>query len=49
MEIKDMSNNELFREYEFTKREIKNLMSTEKQIEAEISKRFDEGRLSDEV
>lgn len=48
MEIKEMTNNELLREYEFTKRQIKNLMSTEKQIETEISKRYDEGRLGDE-
>ena len=49
MEIKEMKNNELFREYELVKRKIKTLMSEEKQIEQEISKRYDEGRLGDEV
>jgi len=45
MKIEDMNNDRLYRELECTKREIKNLLSIQKQIEKELSDRFDEGRL----
>lgn len=45
MEIPQFTNLELIRELEYTNRQIKTLMSTKKQIETEISKRYDEGRL----
>lgn len=47
MEIKDMTNVQLLREEEFVERQIKNLMSIQKQIKEERSKRFDKGELSD--
>lgn len=47
MEIREMSNNELFRRYAELRIEIDNQYSTKKQIEKEIQDRLRDGRLSD--
>lgn len=47
MEIKDMSNNELFRRYAELRIEIDNSYSIKKQMEKEIQDRLRDGRLSD--
>lgn len=45
MTIKEMNNEQLMRNYICTKREMKTLQSTIKQIEDELNKRFDMGNL----
>lgn len=47
MTINEMSNEYLMRLYVCTKRELKNTQSTLKQIEDELSKRFDEGKINE--
>lgn len=47
MEIKEMTLKRLIKEYECNKRQIKTLMSTQKQIEEEIAKRYDKGDLEE--
>lgn len=47
MEIKEMTLERLMKEYECNKRQIKTMMSTQKQIEEELSKRYDDGRLEE--
>lgn len=49
MEIKDMSNNELFRRYSELRIEIDNKYSLKKQMEKEMQERLRDGRLSDGV
>ena len=45
MTIKEMNNEQLMRNYIGTKRELKTLQSIIKQIEDELNKRFDNGKL----
>lgn len=47
MEIREMSNNELFRRYAELRIEIDTNYSTKKQMEKEIEERLRDGRLSD--
>ena len=47
MEIREMSNNELFRRYAELRIEIDNKYSTKKQMEKELQDRLRDGRLSD--
>lgn len=47
MEIKEMSNNELFRRYAELRIEIDTNYSTKKQIEKEIQDRLRDGRLAE--
>jgi hypothetical protein len=47
MEIKDMSNNELFREYALLRIELETKYSTKKQLEKEITERLRDGRLAE--
>lgn len=47
MEIKDMSNNELFRRYAELRIEIDTNYSTKKQMEKEMQERLRDGRLSE--
>lgn len=47
MDIKDMSNNELFRRYAELRIEIDSQYNTKKQMEKEIQDRLRDGRLAD--
>ncbi len=47
MEIKEMTNERLLREEECIKRQIKTLYETQRQLEFERAKRFDEGALNE--
>ena len=47
MEIKDMSNYALFRQRECCKKELKTLQSELKQLDEEITRRYEKGDFSD--
>lgn len=47
MKIEEMTNERLLREEEYIKRQIRTLYETQRQLELERSKRFDEGALNE--